>query len=66
MKLSLNNINKALMSADSDVFSVPEVFREAAFTQISLADVCPAGSSNNELRVLTDFLQTATTKRVYL
>lgn len=27
-------------------------------TKISLADVCPTGSSNNELRILTDFLQT--------
>lgn len=35
---------------------------QVLFTEISLADIRPTGSSNNELRVLTNFLPTTNNK----
>lgn len=36
------------------------VVRKGSFTQVPLADVGPAGSSNYELRILTDLLHIRT------
>lgn len=37
--------------------------KKGKFTKVSLTDVCPTGSSNNELRILTDLLQTIINKK---
>lgn len=34
--------------------------KKGFFTEVSLADVCPTGSSNNELRILADLLHIRT------
>lgn len=48
-------IPSGFLPSDSDA-----VLRKGSFTEVPLADVCPTGSSDNELRIVADLLHIKT------